>query len=182
MAAGAASLSCAAAVSASDEPTVTSAGSAEMPSTVGQMLSTPFTSTEPVCAGSLHVRWTDTAVVMCAATAKLAEPTQRVLPSAAVPLSVIEKPLPAGRPPMVAATVVLWLVSIVPARAKPFGPVIAYETAFNVAPDASRSESPIEPTSWSDTDPESASAPDPEPVEHPQLSVAAVPRTNKADA
>jgi hypothetical protein len=62
--------------------------------------------------------------------------------------------------------------------------VTGYETEFRSCPDASRSESPIEPTSWSDTDPESASDPDPEPVEHPvvSVSVATVPRTNKADA
>ncbi len=95
-----------------------------MPSTVGQTLSVPFTSTEPVWRGSLHARRTETAVVMCAATSKGAEPAQCVAPSVAVASSAIEKPLPAGRPPMVPEMIVLWLVSIVPAREKPPGPVI----------------------------------------------------------
>ena len=70
------------------------------------------------------MRCTETAVVAPAITSKVAAPAQCVLPSAAVPSSAIEKPLPAGMPPMTAETVVLWLVSIVPAREKPLGPVI----------------------------------------------------------
>ncbi len=60
---------------------------------------------------------------MRAATSKLAAPEQWVAPSAVVPSSVIEKPCPAGMALMVLETVVLWLVSIVPVRAKPLGPV-----------------------------------------------------------
>jgi hypothetical protein len=70
------------------------------------------------------VSCTETAVVVRGVTLKVAEPTQFVLPSVVVPTSVIVKPLPVGRPPMMVLTVVPWLVSIVPVREKLPGPVI----------------------------------------------------------
>ena len=57
-----------------------------------------------------------------------------------------------------------------PVREKLFGPVIVYETAFRVEPDASCSDSPIEPSSDFDTDSES--------LEHPDVSVAMEPSVN----
>ena len=146
-----------------------------MPSNVGQTLSTPLTTTEPVRAGSLHVRCTETAVVVWAATLKGAAPAQCVPPSVVVPASAIERPLPTGRPPMTPETVVLWLVSSVPAREKPAGPVIVYEREFSVVPEASCSERPIAPTPRSDSDA------GPESVEHPEVSAATEPRTKKTE-
>src|SRR5215468_4884076 len=105
---------------------------------------------------------------MFAITLNGAEPVQCVPPSVVVPSSVIEKPLPAGRPPMTVEIVVAWVVSIVPVREKLFGPVIVYETEFSIVPEASCSDSPTEPTSDFDTDPGSG--------EQPEPSVATLPR------
>jgi hypothetical protein len=63
-------------------------------------------------------------VTVCAVTLKGALPPQ-VVPSVPVALSMIVYPLPAGRPPMVAETVVLEATLIVPDFEKLAGPLIA---------------------------------------------------------
>ena len=84
----------------------------------------PFTSTLPVVGASWQRRWTVTPVVASAVTENGAEPMHWVLPDASVDVSAMVKPAPAGRPPIVAEIVALWLTSIDPERAKPAGPPI----------------------------------------------------------
>ena len=122
---GPASLSCALAVNATEPPTITSAGLADMPSIEGQTLSVPLTMTLPVRGASWQSRWTETGIVWPATTAKLTgPPPQVVAPSVECPVSVTAKPLPAGRPPIVVDTVELLLTSIVPDFENELGPLI----------------------------------------------------------
>ena len=95
-----------------------------MPSIVGHTLSTPETSTLPVRGASRQVSGTVTGTVLRAVTLKLAEPPQLSAPSMVFALKLIEKPLPAGSPPMVALSLVAADKSIVPVFVKPFGPTI----------------------------------------------------------
>jgi len=111
---------------------------------------------------------------MCAATAKLAEPTQRVLRRRRTAERESKSRCAGGA--MVAATVVLWLVSIVPARAKR-SVRDRVRDGIQRRTDASRSESPMSHVVV-DTDPESHRS-RPRTRRTPQLSVAAVPRTIK---
>src|SRR5580698_2686031 len=122
--AGPLSGSCAAMASATGKPTATSAGLAESASTTGQTLRVPLTATLPVVAGWWQSSVTLTLATAPAVTLKVALPAQVVAPSVPVALSVIVKPLPAGRPPMIAEIVLLDATSIAPEVAKPFGPVI----------------------------------------------------------
>src|SRR5262245_15394158 len=122
---GPASLSCAVPIRATELPTNASAGLADTPSIVGQTLSVPLTVTLPVRGASWHSRWTETGTFWPATTVKLTgPPPQVVAPSVEVPESDTLKPLPAGRPPIVADSVRLLLTSMVPVFENEFGPVI----------------------------------------------------------
>src|SRR5262245_23350720 len=122
---GPASLSCALAVNATEPPTITSAGLADTLSIAGQTLSVPFTLTLPSRGASWQSRWTETGTVWPATTLKVSGPPRQVVaPSVELPMSVIAKPLPAGRPPIVVDTVELWLTSMVPVFENEFGPPI----------------------------------------------------------
>ncbi len=84
-------------------------------------------------------------MVVCATTANDAEPPQLVLPSVDVAVSVMSKPLPAGRPPITDEIVVLCLTSIDPVSENAFGPEIVYATVLNVVPVAASSVSASDP-------------------------------------
>ena len=128
--------------------TTTSAGLAEMPSTTGQMLSVPLTSTLPVVAASRQSTWTETGVVAWAVTSNGAEPAHCAFPPTDVADSADrEKPLPAGSPPMTLEIVELCVVSKDPARVKLPGPVIEYETVLIEIPGAASSARLTEPSS-----------------------------------
>jgi hypothetical protein len=73
-------------------------------------------------------------------------------------------------------TSVLWLVSIEPARAKPPGPVIAYDTELSVVPGATCNASPSAPNeSGSELEADA-----PELLEQPEPSAAAEPSKPRA--
>src|SRR5262245_32033202 len=116
-----------------------------MPSILGHRFSVPETVTLPVRGASRQVRATGTAVVMPAVTLNVAEPVQVALPSAVVAVMVIWKPLPAGRLPMVALSVVDDDTSMVPVRLKPFGPVMVKLAELICRPSPSCSAKLIEP-------------------------------------
>ena len=56
-------------------------------------------------------------------TSNVDVPRQVVVPSDAVPVSVMLKPVPAGSAEMTALTVLLWAMSSAPERVNPPGPV-----------------------------------------------------------
>ncbi len=86
-------------------PTLTSAGLALMPSIAGQTFRVPETMTLPVRGASWQATGTATLTALPAATANIAEPPQLTVPSVVMAVIVIWKPAPAGRPPMVAVSV-----------------------------------------------------------------------------
>ena len=95
-----------------------------MPSIVGQTLSVPLTTTLPVRGASWQASGTCTETVWPAVTLNIFDPPQLTEPSVVIAWIVIWKPVPAGRPPMVAVSVFDCDTSIVPFFVKLFGPVI----------------------------------------------------------
>src|SRR5882724_1510209 len=105
-------------------PTWTSAGLAPTLSMLGQTFSVPETRTLPVRGASLQVSATATGTVLPASTSNVAEPAQLLAPSVVVAEIAILKPVPAGRPPMIADSVVDPDRAMVPLLVKPFGPLM----------------------------------------------------------
>ena len=122
--AGPLSVSCATTATPAGKPTAMSAGFAETPSAIGQTLTTPLTSTLPVCGGSWQSSVTATVATAPAVTLKVPLPPQVDTPSVPVAVSMIVYPLPAGRPPMTAEIVLLAATLIVPVDEKLFGPLM----------------------------------------------------------
>jgi hypothetical protein len=84
----------------------------------------PVTLMDPVVGAAWQSMDRLTAVVWRAITWKEAFPAHWSAPSVEVAVTPMEKPVPAGRPPMTVLTLVLEVTSMEPLFANPFGPVM----------------------------------------------------------